>query len=36
MVYPGQTHRIAGPVLGLHLWRTTEDFLARRLSLGAR
>jgi len=36
MVYPGQTHRIAGPVLGLHLWRTTEDFLARRLNLGAR
>jgi len=30
MVYPGQTHRIAGPELGVHLWRSIEDFLARR------
>ncbi|MBM3953252.1 MAG: S9 family peptidase [Planctomycetes bacterium] len=30
MVYPGQTHRIAGPELGVHLWRSIEDFLDRR------
>jgi dipeptidyl-peptidase-4 len=30
MVYPGQTHRVGGPKIGVHLWRTIEDFLARR------
>lgn len=30
MVYPGQTHRVGGPRIGVHLWRTIEDFLARR------
>ena len=30
MVYPGQTHRIAGPELGVPLWRSIEDFLDRR------
>ena len=30
MAYPGQTHRVGGPGIGVHLWRTIEDFLARR------
>ena len=30
MVYPGQTHRVGGPGISVHLWRTIEDFLARR------
>jgi dipeptidyl-peptidase-4 len=30
MVYPGQTHRVAGEALNIHLWRTIEDFLERR------
>ncbi|MBB3981575.1 dipeptidyl-peptidase-4 [Sphingobium fontiphilum] len=30
MVYPGQTHRVGGPGVSVHLWRTIEDFLARR------
>ena len=30
MVYPGQTHRIAGPVLQTHMWRHILDFLARQ------
>lgn len=30
MVYPGQTHRVGGPKISVHLWRTIEDFLARR------
>ena len=29
MVYPGQTHRVGGPGISVHLWRTIEDFLAR-------
>lgn len=29
MVYPGQTHRVAGPKISVHLWRTIEAFLAR-------
>ncbi|MBH1999394.1 MAG: S9 family peptidase [Sphingomonadaceae bacterium] len=28
MVYPGQTHRVGGPGIGVHLWRTIEHFLA--------
>ncbi|MHA6766818.1 S9 family peptidase [Sphingobium ummariense] len=28
MVYPGQTHRVGGPKISVHLWRTIEDFLA--------
>nr|WP_245196590.1 DPP IV N-terminal domain-containing protein [Sphingomonas jejuensis] len=27
MVYPGQTHRVAGPGVSVHLWRTIENFL---------
>ncbi|MET0248099.1 MAG: S9 family peptidase [Sphingobium sp.] len=30
MVYPGQTHRVAGPGISVHLWRTIEAFLDRR------
>lgn len=29
MVYPGQTHRVAGPGVGVHLWRSIENFLDR-------
>ncbi|WP_022683199.1 alpha/beta fold hydrolase [Sphingobium bisphenolivorans] len=29
MVYPGQTHRVGGPGISVHLWRTIEDFLQR-------
>jgi dipeptidyl-peptidase-4 len=28
MVYPGQTHRVGGPGISVHLWRTIEHFLA--------
>ena len=27
MVYPGQTHRVSGPQIGVHLWTTIERFL---------
>ncbi|MEQ6332463.1 S9 family peptidase [Sphingobium sp. MK2] len=30
MAYPGQTHRVGGPGISVHLWRTIEDFLTRR------
>nr|WP_184021195.1 S9 family peptidase [Sphingobium boeckii] len=30
MVYPGQTHRLAGEGVNLHLWKTIEAFLARQ------
>ncbi len=29
MAYPGQTHRVGGPGISVHLWRTIENFLAR-------
>lgn len=29
MVYPGQTHRVAGEGVSVHLWRTIENFLNR-------
>jgi dipeptidyl-peptidase-4 len=31
MVYPGQTHRVAGPGVGVHLWRTILGFLDRNV-----
>jgi dipeptidyl-peptidase 4 len=31
MVYPGQTHRVAGPGVSVHLWRTILDFLDRNV-----
>ena len=30
MAYPGQTHRVGGPGVSVHLWRTIERFLARQ------
>lgn len=32
MVYPGQTHGIAGKPDRIHLWRTIDDFFTRRLA----
>ncbi|MEP6786221.1 MAG: alpha/beta fold hydrolase [Sphingomonadales bacterium] len=32
MVYPGQTHRVAGPGVSVHLWRTIMAFLDRNVS----
>lgn len=29
MVYPGQTHKVAGEGVSVHLWRTIENFLGR-------
>ncbi|MEA3543116.1 MAG: alpha/beta fold hydrolase [Pseudomonadota bacterium] len=29
MAYPGQTHRVGGPGISVHLWRTIEQFLAK-------
>lgn len=29
MAYPGQTHRVGGGKVSVHLWTTIEDFLAR-------
>jgi dipeptidyl-peptidase 4 len=31
MVYPGQTHRVAGPGVSVHLWRTILNFLDREV-----
>ena len=31
MVYPGQTHRVVGPGVSVHLWRTILDFLDRHV-----
>ncbi len=31
MLYPGQTHRVAGPKISVHLWTTILDFLDRRI-----
>ncbi|MFC3441459.1 alpha/beta fold hydrolase [Sphingobium rhizovicinum] len=28
MAYPGQTHRVGGPGISVHLWKTIEHFLA--------
>lgn len=28
MAYPGQTHRVGGPRISVHLWKTIEHFLA--------
>lgn len=36
MVYPGQTHRVGGPRIGVHLWKTIERFLAENMGTGAR
>jgi dipeptidyl-peptidase-4 len=31
MLYPGQTHRVGGPGVSVHLWTTILDFLDRRI-----
>ena len=31
MFYPGQTHRVGGPGVSVHLWTTILDFLDRRM-----
>ena len=31
MVYPGQTHRVAGPKVSVHLWKTILAFLDRHV-----
>lgn len=31
MVYPGQTHRVGGPGISVHLWTTIENFLAEKM-----
>lgn len=31
MVYPGQTHRVSGPGISVHLWHTIEHFLAEHM-----
>lgn len=35
MFYPGQTHRVAGPQISVHLWRTIEAFLDRHVVNGS-
>ncbi|HYZ48305.1 MAG TPA: S9 family peptidase, partial [Sphingomonas sp.] len=32
MVYPGFGHRVAGPGVSVHLWRTIESFLDRKVA----
>lgn len=32
MVYPGQTHRVAGPGVSIHLWKTILAFLDRNVT----
>jgi dipeptidyl-peptidase-4 len=32
MLYPGQTHRVGGPGISVHLWKTIEDFLERNVN----
>jgi len=34
MVYPGFGHRVAGPGVSVHLWRTIENFLNREVKAG--
>ena len=29
MLYPGQTHRVGGPKISVHLWQTILSFLER-------
>jgi dipeptidyl-peptidase-4 len=31
MLYPGQTHRVGGPRISVHLWTTIFSFLDRRM-----
>lgn len=34
MLYPGYTHRVSGPKVGVHLWQTIFSFLERHLGQG--
>ncbi len=34
MLYPGYTHRVTGPKVGVHLWQTIFSFLERHLGPG--
>lgn len=34
MLYPGYTHRVGGPKVGVHLWQTIFAFLGRHLGPG--
>ena len=34
MLYPGYTHRVSGPKVGVHLWQTIFAFLERHLGPG--
>ena len=34
MLYPGYTHRVSGPKVGVHLWQTIFSFLERHLGPG--
>ncbi|MEG3179803.1 S9 family peptidase [Sphingomonas sp. LT1P40] len=36
MLYPGQTHRVAGPGISVHLWTTILDFLDRNTKTPAK
>jgi dipeptidyl-peptidase 4 len=36
MVYPGQTHRVAGPNVSVHLWKTILAFLERTTKAKAK
>ncbi|MFX5494036.1 prolyl oligopeptidase family serine peptidase, partial [Acinetobacter baumannii] len=31
MFYPGQTHRVGGPGISVHLWTTIMDFMDRHV-----
>jgi dipeptidyl-peptidase-4 len=35
MLYPGQTHRVAGPGISVHLWTTILNFLDRHMGKDA-
>jgi dipeptidyl-peptidase-4 len=32
MLYPGQTHKVGGPGVSVHLWKTILDFLDRSVA----
>ncbi|MFL9842699.1 S9 family peptidase [Sphingomonas sp. ST-64] len=36
MLYPGQTHRVAGPGISVHLWTTILNFLDRNMGEGTK
>ena len=36
MVYPGQTHRVGGPKISVHLWETILRFLERSVEFNVK